>query len=244
MHGAERSDPGWGGTELGARIGGKSQKAQGWGGVRGGHRRRAPHLSRGPGPSRSFDRVRGAGRGGDRARRKRRQGGRKVPRRQLFGPDLADECAQRKPRVRKRTICAGVERFVCGVAGRGHRLDQRQPVRQRGGPFHEIRRRRPEVPERGGLRERGHQRADPGAASHVQLQRLAGVHPGRPSLLRKGGGPILHQKQGRHVELAVWPGGHLAPGGGLHAHAQVDQRNGRSPCFGERPPFPRPSRWA
>ena len=82
--------------------------------------------------------------------------------------------------------------------------DPGQPVRQRRGDLHLVRRGRPHLrPGAGHRRDDRRQRADPGAGRVALLRRLEGVAGRREPHLRPRGREVLHPRQGRHAALAA-----------------------------------------
>ena len=78
---------------------------------------------------------------------------------------------------------------------RGHRPDQRQPVRQRHRDLHLQRRGGAPVPARRERRHDRHQRADPGADGLLLLRRLEGLAVRRQAHPRSRGRVVLHPRR-------------------------------------------------
>ena len=90
-----------------------------------------------------------------------------------------------------------------GLARRGDRDRQRQPLRQRHVDLHGERRRRPPLPPRGrgGHDRRQHRRRRAGRL--LPVQRLEGQLPRRPARPRPGRGRVLHAQEDRHEPLLL-----------------------------------------
>ena len=85
---------------------------------------------------------------------------------------------------------------------RGHRADQRQPLRQRDGDLHLQRRGGATVPARCARRHDRHQRPGPGPDGVLLLRGVEGLAVRRQARARSRGRQLLHPRQGRHRPLA------------------------------------------
>ncbi|CAA9293290.1 MAG: Malonate-semialdehyde dehydrogenase [inositol], partial [uncultured Corynebacteriales bacterium] len=192
-----------------AGRGGQREGPQGAGRPGPGRRERdGPGDHRGrPGPDRRLHRLRRAGRcparrGRPRPAGRRRGGG------LLRRPDRAgrgDAGDGRLPRRGLRPRPGGAPRRH---RRRGDRPGQRQPVRQRHGGVHQLRRGGPPVRPRRAGRHGGGERPDPGADGVLLLRRLEGLPLRRQAHARPGGRVVLHPCQGRHRTVAARRAGH------------------------------------
>ncbi|MBL0140745.1 MAG: 3-hydroxyisobutyrate dehydrogenase [Betaproteobacteria bacterium] len=161
---------------------------------------RAPHLEGGAG-ARGHAGGRGReGRREARTRRARPQGAR-LSRRQLHRAHGLFRREDVHDHLQGGDLRPGAVHRLRGYSGRGHRLHQRQPLRQRHGHLHAVRRRGAQVPVRDRRGTGRHQRAHSGAGALLQLHRFARLQARRPGPLRQAGDAVLHAGEDGHGAL-------------------------------------------